>query len=163
MAPPGEELAVDGLPVTPGSGFSRRQTAGAISARSQWLILLPTEKCNFRRTYCYEDFEFGNLNDATQRTVMLHGMNQLSTGVLFVVTLGSAKGGVTSVCLPLYSLKGMNMNLMLVKKLMVAFVATIIFSSLGAFHGTASAQVPFVVPGIDVTAPPWNCREEFVD
>jgi hypothetical protein len=57
--------------------------------------------------------------------------------------------------------KEMNMKLTSVKKLLVAFVGTIFFSSLGV-HGTASAQVPFV-EGIDVTAPPWNCREEFVD
>jgi hypothetical protein len=55
------------------------------------------------------------------------------------------------------------MNLISWKKLFIAFAATVIFPSLGAFHGTASAQVQYVIPGIDVTAPPWNCREEWVD
>jgi len=28
------------------------------------LILLPTEQCNFRCTYCYEDFAIGRMSDA---------------------------------------------------------------------------------------------------
>jgi len=45
------------------NGFSRRQIANAITSRAQELILLPTEKCNFRCTYCYEDFELGRMSD----------------------------------------------------------------------------------------------------
>jgi hypothetical protein len=162
-APPPEELAPDGLPVTLPNGFTRRQIAEAISPRIQELILLPTEKCNFRCTYCYEDFDLGKMSEETQRTVMPHGMNQPCTSELFCGNPWlSPRGQVTSDCLTMHLPKGMNMKLTSVKKSLVAFVGTIIFSSLGTFHGTASAQVPFV-EGINVTAPPWNCREDFVD
>jgi uncharacterized protein len=69
--PPPEELAPDGLPVTLPNGFTRRQIAAAISPRIQELILLPTEKCNFRCTYCYEDFELGKMSEETQRAIEL--------------------------------------------------------------------------------------------
>jgi uncharacterized protein len=69
--PPPEELAPDGLPVTLPNGFTRRQIAEAISPRIQELILLPTEKCNFRCTYCYEDFELGKMSEETQRAIEL--------------------------------------------------------------------------------------------
>lgn len=51
------------------NGFTRRQIASAISPRIQELILLPTEKCNFRCTYCYEDFELGKMSPVTQRAI----------------------------------------------------------------------------------------------
>ena len=149
--PPPEELAPDGLPVTLPNGFTRRQIAEAISPRIQELILLPTEKCNFRCTYCYEDFELGKMSEETQRIVMPHGMNQPCTSELFCGNPWlSPRGQVTSDCLTMHLPKGMNMKLTSVKKSLVAFVGTIIFSSLGTFHGTASAQVPFVA-GINVT------------
>ena len=34
-----------------------QQLAAALSDRYLHLILFPTEQCNFRCTYCYEDFE----------------------------------------------------------------------------------------------------------
>ncbi|MCB9528122.1 MAG: radical SAM protein [Myxococcales bacterium] len=34
------------------------------------LFVLPTEQCNFRCTYCYEDFEIGRMSDETARGVM---------------------------------------------------------------------------------------------
>ncbi|MFN7814929.1 MAG: radical SAM protein [Burkholderiales bacterium] len=71
VPPPPEELAPDGLPVTLPNGFTRRQIAEAISPRIQELILLPTEKCNFRCTYCYEDFELGKMSEETQRAIEL--------------------------------------------------------------------------------------------
>lgn len=37
-----------------------------------YLTLLPTEKCNFRCTYCYEDFELGKMSDDT-----IHGIKNL--------------------------------------------------------------------------------------
>jgi uncharacterized protein len=37
----------------------------SISNASQHLIILPTEKCNFRCTYCYEDFTIGRMSDVT--------------------------------------------------------------------------------------------------
>jgi uncharacterized protein len=52
-------------------GFTYPQIAAAISPQIQELILLPTEKCNFRCTYCYEDFELGKMSDTTQRGLEL--------------------------------------------------------------------------------------------
>lgn len=49
-----------------GNGFSSAQIAGTLSNRVQQLILLPTERCNFRCTYCYEDFALGRMSKATQ-------------------------------------------------------------------------------------------------
>jgi uncharacterized protein len=50
-------------------GFTRNQIAAAISTQVQELIMLPTEKCNFRCTYCYEDFELGKMSETTQRAI----------------------------------------------------------------------------------------------
>lgn len=49
-----------------GNGFSSAQIAGTLSRRLQQLILLPTERCNFRCTYCYEDFILGKMSEKTQ-------------------------------------------------------------------------------------------------
>ena len=46
--------------VEPGSFFAK-QLRSALSSREFQLILLPTEKCNFRCTYCYEDFAIGRM------------------------------------------------------------------------------------------------------
>jgi hypothetical protein len=43
--------------------FSRNQIAGVLTPRFQQLIILPTEKCNFRCTYCYEDFLIGKVKE----------------------------------------------------------------------------------------------------
>ncbi|HZZ93044.1 MAG TPA: radical SAM protein [Usitatibacter sp.] len=48
------------------NGVSPEQIAAAISSRYQELIMLPTEKCNFRCTYCYEDFELGKMSRTLQ-------------------------------------------------------------------------------------------------
>lgn len=48
------------------NGFLRSQVAAALSPKFQELILLPTERCNFRCTYCYEDFELGRMSEVTQ-------------------------------------------------------------------------------------------------
>lgn len=48
------------------------QVAQAVSPRLQELILLPTEKCNLRCTYCYEDFKIGRMSETTQRGVELY-------------------------------------------------------------------------------------------
>jgi uncharacterized protein len=39
-----------------------RKCASTITDKSLELIILPTEKCNFRCTYCYEDFSIGKMN-----------------------------------------------------------------------------------------------------
>lgn len=47
-----------------GSGrFSHNQIASTLSKKIQQLIILPTEKCNFRCTYCYEDFAIGRMKE----------------------------------------------------------------------------------------------------
>lgn len=38
-----------------------------IANNIQHLIILPTEKCNFRCTYCYEDFKIGKMSNDTSR------------------------------------------------------------------------------------------------
>jgi uncharacterized protein len=43
------------------NGYTRTQIARCISSRRLDLTLLPTEKCNFRCVYCYEDFELGRM------------------------------------------------------------------------------------------------------
>ena len=53
------------------NGFNKHQVAAALSPKLQELILLPTEKCNFRCTYCYEDFELGRMTEKTQRAIEL--------------------------------------------------------------------------------------------
>jgi uncharacterized protein len=43
--------------------FSHGQIASTLSRKLQQLIILPTEKCNFRCTYCYEDFLIGKMRE----------------------------------------------------------------------------------------------------
>lgn len=45
---------------------SHNDIVATISPRIQQLILLPTEKCNFRCTYCYEDFKIGKMPEWVQ-------------------------------------------------------------------------------------------------
>lgn len=41
------------------NGYEEATVAGAFDPTALELIVLPTEKCNFRCTYCYEDFAIG--------------------------------------------------------------------------------------------------------
>lgn len=47
------------------NGFSKQQIARCISSKRLELTILPTEKCNFRCTYCYEDFAIGRMKKPT--------------------------------------------------------------------------------------------------
>lgn len=68
-----EAAAVAGSadPAAWSSQFSRQRIGSTITPRMQELILLPTEKCNFRCTYCYEDFAIGRMSATVQRGVEL--------------------------------------------------------------------------------------------
>ncbi|WP_042147892.1 MULTISPECIES: radical SAM protein [unclassified Pseudoalteromonas] len=44
-------------------GFSKQQLINSLSNEQFQLILFPTEQCNFRCVYCYEDFEIGKMPD----------------------------------------------------------------------------------------------------
>ena len=47
----------------------RLELLSKINPRSLELILYPTEQCNFRCTYCYEDFEIGKMTSQVQAGV----------------------------------------------------------------------------------------------
>lgn len=53
----------------PSGTFSPQQIGAAITPKIQELILLPTEKCNLRCTYCYEDFKIGKMSETTQQSI----------------------------------------------------------------------------------------------
>lgn len=46
--------------------------AAAFNPSHLRLIVLPTEKCNFRCTYCYESFEIGRMSDDTAAALVRH-------------------------------------------------------------------------------------------
>lgn len=48
---------------------THRQIVATISPKLQQLIILPTEKCNFRCTYCYEDFLIGKMKEPVQASI----------------------------------------------------------------------------------------------
>lgn len=61
--------------------FSHAQIASTLSNRIQQLIILPTERCNFRCTYCYEDFLIGKMKHPVQTSIerfMDHRIPELS-------------------------------------------------------------------------------------
>lgn len=45
--------------------MDRIQLAGLMNQQYLELFILPTEQCNFRCTYCYEDFEIGQMKENT--------------------------------------------------------------------------------------------------
>ena len=61
------------------NGFHKQQVVAALTTSHQELILLPTEKCNFRCTYCYEDFELGKMSERTQHALELFIEKKIST------------------------------------------------------------------------------------
>ncbi len=60
------------------NGFHLSQIASTLTPSIQELIILPTEKCNLRCTYCYEDFAIGKMSEATQRGVENFIENRIS-------------------------------------------------------------------------------------
>ena len=59
-------LELDGLG---NEQFHHAQIASTLSNRTQQLIILPTERCNFRCTYCYEDFLIGKMKEPVQLSI----------------------------------------------------------------------------------------------
>lgn len=51
------------MTLTASAVVSDRDLRQSLSDRYLELILLPTEQCNFRCTYCYEDFKLGRMHD----------------------------------------------------------------------------------------------------
>jgi uncharacterized protein len=50
--------------------FTRYKLAEKSSLRNQSLIILPTEQCNFRCVYCYEEFIKGKMTDELQQSLI---------------------------------------------------------------------------------------------
>ena len=61
-----------------------QKIADALNPALLHLIILPTEKCNFRCTYCYEDFAIGKMKDEVQESILnfiklrISGLRKLS-------------------------------------------------------------------------------------
>jgi len=53
-------------------GFSRKELSASLSNEIYNLILFPTEQCNFRCVYCYEDFEVGNMPNWLVDSIKIH-------------------------------------------------------------------------------------------
>lgn len=60
-----------------------------INPRSMELFILPTENCNFRCTYCYEDFEIGKMSEETvQATKNLLALRAKNLDKLYISWFG---------------------------------------------------------------------------
>jgi uncharacterized protein len=57
-----------------------------MSRRMLELILLPTEQCNFRCTYCYEDFEIGQMKENTVEAIKKLIMARLPSLEVFAIS-----------------------------------------------------------------------------
>ncbi|QDX24708.1 radical SAM protein [Sphingomonas suaedae] len=49
--------------------FPAQQIASILTPAIQELFILPTEQCNFRCTYCYEDFAIGKMSETTIKSL----------------------------------------------------------------------------------------------
>lgn len=58
------------MPTGPFMLLPLTEVAPYFSPRRLRLLILPTEKCNFRCTYCYEDFTVGQMNSQTADAVI---------------------------------------------------------------------------------------------
>lgn len=58
-------------------GFSKVGLSSSLRNDRYHLILYPTEECNFRCVYCYEDFEIGNMPEWLVESVKIHIENKV--------------------------------------------------------------------------------------
>lgn len=52
--------------------LTRNDISGFLDPTFLQLIILPTEDCNFRCTYCYEDYAIGRMSDETLNAIKAH-------------------------------------------------------------------------------------------
>ncbi|MEU9143592.1 radical SAM protein [Streptomyces sp. NPDC048349] len=69
-SPPPPSPSPSPSPLRDGATFED-ELAAALTDRSLHLIVLPTEQCNFRCTYCYEDFAIGRMQPPTVQGIKL--------------------------------------------------------------------------------------------
>ncbi|MBL4941337.1 MAG: radical SAM protein [Colwellia sp.] len=60
-------------------GFYKNSLAHALNPRSFQLVLFPTEQCNFRCVYCYEDFEIGKMPEWVVSAIKIFLENKIPT------------------------------------------------------------------------------------
>lgn len=58
-------------------GFSKHELASSLSNKNFQLILFPTEQCNFRCVYCYEDFEIGKMPNWLIKSIKIFLKNKI--------------------------------------------------------------------------------------
>lgn len=70
--------------------YSKKFTrfAQAVTNKFFSLILLPTEKCNFRCTYCYEDFKLGQMSPQTVEAIKQLISKRAALNELSVLSVG---------------------------------------------------------------------------
>lgn len=66
------------------NGYTEEQVAEAFTPSSLYLILLPTEKCNFRCTYCYEDFALGRMKPWLTGAITTFLQRRIARGLKFL-------------------------------------------------------------------------------
>jgi uncharacterized protein len=72
-----------------GVTMDKTTLASFLNPRVLQLIILPTEQCNFRCTYCYEDFEIGQMEARTVEAIKLLILKRLpSLKMLYIAWFG---------------------------------------------------------------------------
>ncbi|GGX13100.1 radical SAM protein [Streptomyces chartreusis] len=62
-------MSQNAAPVADRDDVFEEELVAALADETLHLIVLPTEQCNFRCTYCYEDFEIGRMTPDTVQSV----------------------------------------------------------------------------------------------
>ncbi|MEN9659480.1 MAG: hypothetical protein RL571_2945 [Pseudomonadota bacterium] len=66
--------------------MNKSSVAGYMNPLRLELIVFPTEQCNFRCTYCYEDFEIGQMKDSTVNAIKKLILNRLPSLKYFKIS-----------------------------------------------------------------------------